>query len=87
MKGINSSLPTKELNHKVNMLKEEQLPLPLFKVVMDEVLSMSDIVMKMEEEVKIRRDSTRRTKILKSELDELAKKVQEYKGKEVRLDS
>ncbi len=87
---VNSNLLTKELGKQSQIFEESQGELPLFtKKMMDEVLSMSDVVIKLDEELKIRRDSTRRTKLLKSQLRELAKETQKYKKKEegLKLDS
>ena len=87
---VNTNLLTKELGKQSQIFEESQGELPLFtKKMMDEVLSMSDVVIKLGEELKIRRDSTRRTKLLKSELRELAKETQKYKEKQegLKLDS
>ena len=87
---VNSSVLTKELDKQSQIFEEFQGELPFFtKKMMDEVLSMSDVVIKLDEELKIRRDSTRRTKLLKSQLRELAKETQKYKEKQegIKLDS
>jgi len=52
----------------------EQLELPFQEEPIDKFLVMSNIVMKINKELEIRRNSKEKIKRLKSELNELAKK-------------